>query len=119
MEDLQNEVQEIQELFTELNSVVHRQGEHVNVVENNIENAQENINQGARHLALAAKFKPAFYPLAGAVIGTCVGGPIGLIAGFKVGGAAAMGCGVLGFTGGQILKKRKHTIMQDVDKKQQ
>ena len=36
------------------------------------------------------------YPLAGAVIGTCIGGPVGLLAGLKVGGLTALGCGILG-----------------------
>lgn len=48
MEDLQNEVQEIQELFTEFSSVVHDQGEQITVIENNIETAQENVEEGAR-----------------------------------------------------------------------
>lgn len=36
------------------------------------------------------------YPLAGAVLGTCVGGPIGLLAGIKIGTLAALGGGFLG-----------------------
>ena len=36
------------------------------------------------------------FPLAGALIGGTVGGPIGLIAGAKLGGLAAIGGGVIG-----------------------
>lgn len=59
----------------------------------------------------AAKYKMAALPMAGALIGGVVGGPIGLLAGFKVAGiAAALGGGVLGFTGGKwIQRKRQRT----------
>lgn len=33
-----------------------------------------------------------------------MGGPIGLVAGFKVGGLAALGCGIAGYTGGKLFK---------------
>ena len=46
--------------------------------------------------------------MAGALIGGVVGGPIGLLAGFKVAGiAAALGGGVLRFTGGKVIQKKK------------
>lgn len=48
--------------------------------------------------------------MTGAIVGTCVGGPLGLIAGIKVGGLAALGCGVLGYVGGKFIKKRKLSI---------
>ena len=50
------------------------------------------------------RYKAAVYPLTGALLGTCLAGPIGLLAGLKVGAAAAFGGTVLGFTGGRVLK---------------
>ena len=47
-------------------------------------------------------------PVAGAVVGGLIGGPIGLIAGFKMAGvAAAVGGGVLGYQGGKVLKRKR------------
>lgn len=103
---LQGEIQQLHELFVEFNKVVHDQKEMVNNMEDNIEETQINVNEGARYLQKASAYKVAAYPLAGAMIGTCLGGPIGLIAGLKIGGLAAMGCGILGFTGGSLLKKK-------------
>ena len=61
----------------------------------------------------AAKYKLAALPVAGALIGGVVGGPIGLLAGFKVAGiAAALGGGVLGFTGGKLIQRRKQKMME-------
>lgn len=61
----------------------------------------------------AAKYKLAMLPVAGAVLGGVVGGPIGLLAGFKVAGiAAALGGGVLGFTGGKLIQRRKQKMTE-------
>lgn len=68
----------------------------VDNMEDNIEEAQINVNEGTRSLQKASAYKLAAYPIAGAMLGTCLGGPIGLIAGLKIGGLAAMGCGILG-----------------------
>ncbi len=36
------------------------------------------------------------YPVAGALLGTCLGGPVGMLAGVKIGGLAAIGGSVFG-----------------------
>ena len=36
------------------------------------------------------------YPMAGAVLGTCLGGPVGFLAGVKIGGLAAVGGSIFG-----------------------
>lgn len=64
-------------------------------------------------MAKAAKFKAAMYPITGALIGTCIGGPVGLLAGLKIGGLAALGGTVLGFAGGSGLKKWQQTAVKE------
>lgn len=68
----------------------------MNAVENIIEETNVNVEEGEKFLSKAARYKVAAYPLVGALLGTCIGGPVGLIAGVKVGGLAALGCGILG-----------------------
>lgn len=34
-----------------------------------------------------------------------IGGPIGLVAGLKIGGLAAIGCAIAGYTGGRLFNK--------------
>lgn len=60
----------------------------------------------------AAHSKLAVLPVAGAFVGGVLGGPLGLLAGFKVAGiAAAVGGGLLGFAGGNLIQqKRKERI---------
>jgi syntaxin 17 len=72
------------------------QKERVDEVEHNTVEAAENVKEGASFLAKAARYKAVAYPVAGAVIGGCLGGPVGLLAGIKVGGLAALGCGFIG-----------------------
>lgn len=59
--------------------------------------AEVEVVQGEKHLMNAARTKVAAYPFAGAVIGSIMGGPVGLVAGFKVGGLVALTCSILGW----------------------
>jgi len=85
--------------------VTQEQGTAVNNIEEHVETALENVKEGEKTLAKAAKLKTVLYPITGALLGTCIGGPIGLLAGLKIGGLAALGGTVLGFTGGRAVKK--------------
>ncbi|XP_055846876.1 syntaxin-17 [Episyrphus balteatus] len=102
-ENLQREVQDLHSMFQDVRVLVHDQAESVQVIADNAEEALENVQMGESHLQQALAYKKAMYPVMGALLGTCVGGPIGLLAGIKAGGLAAVGCGILGFTGGQVL----------------
>jgi len=106
-ENLQTEVQDVHQLFEEFSLMVQQQKEKTDEIEDDVEEALENVKEGASHIARAARYRAAVYPIAGAVIGGCLGGPIGLIAGMKLGGLAAISCGFIGFAGGQLLKKRQ------------
>lgn len=54
---------------------------------------------------MICRLKSTAFPLTGALIGTAIAGPLGLVAGLKVGGLAAVGFGVAGYTGGRIIKQ--------------
>ncbi|XP_017892074.1 syntaxin-17 [Ceratina calcarata] len=103
---LQGDIHQLYQLFIDFNKIVDAQKELVERAEEGIEETSLNVNEGEKFLQKAARYKVGMYPLAGAVIGTCIGGPIGLIAGLKAGGLAALGCGILGFTGASLLKKK-------------
>ncbi|CAK9797895.1 STX17 [Anthophora quadrimaculata] len=105
--NLQEDIHQLHQLFVDFNKIVDDQKELVNSAEDNIEETNTNVVEGEKFLEKAVRYKVAMYPLAGAVIGTCIGGPVGLIAGLKVGGLTALGCGILGFTGASLLKKKQ------------
>jgi len=55
----------------------------------------------------------AMLPLAGALLGGVLGGPLGLLAGFKVAGvAAALGGGALGYAGGNLVQKQRRATVE-------
>ncbi|XP_058805230.1 syntaxin-17 isoform X2 [Phymastichus coffea] len=105
---LHNDLEQLQQLFIDFNKIVHEDAESIDRIESNIEVTQVHVQAGTKLLQQASKLKMAGYPLAGALLGTCLGGPVGLIAGLKLGGLTALGGGLLGFTGGTILKKTCH-----------
>ncbi|KAL4217344.1 Syntaxin 17 [Mactra antiquata] len=103
-ETLQENLEELNDLIHQFGTVVNTQQEQVDQIENNIESAHTDVRKGTKHLAKAAGYETALFPLAGAVLGTCVGVPIGLVAGAKI--------GVCGFFSCRFLKKRKDKITE-------
>lgn len=60
----------------------------------------------------------AMLPVVGALLGGVLGGPLGLLAGFKVAGvAAALGGGALGYAGGNLVQKQRRATV-DLQMKQ-
>lgn len=102
---LERDFQDLFGVFKQVQVLVHEQAEPVQRVAENVECTQIAVEQGTAHLRAALKYQKAAYPLLGAVIGTCVAGPFGLIVGMKAGVLGALGGGVLGYTGGKVLNK--------------
>ncbi|NXE99244.1 STX17 protein, partial [Menura novaehollandiae] len=114
-ESLEGDLIELSQLVTDFSLLVSSQQEKIDRIEDHVNSAAANVEEGTKHLRKAAKYKLAALPVAGAVIGGVVGGPIGLLAGFKVAGiAAALGGGILGFTGGKLIQRKKQKMMEQV-----
>ncbi|XP_068750772.1 syntaxin-17-like [Montipora capricornis] len=93
-----------------LSALVHEQQEVIDSIENNIEHAQVNVEEGVNLLGVANKLKAVTYPVIGAAVGGLFGGPVGLAVGIKAGAAVAVGGGVLGFFGGKYVKKKNDDV---------
>lgn len=107
-ENLQREIEDIQELFCKLNGSVVEQKEDVQAVEENVVETQVHVEAAEKSLRQALTYKKAMYPLCGAILGFCVAGPVGMVTfGLKAGSVAAVGCGILGATGGTVLKNKQ------------
>ncbi|XP_026226461.1 syntaxin-17 [Anabas testudineus] len=113
---LEEDLKELSGLVTEFSLLVHSQQEKIDSIEDNINTAAANVEEGTKSLGKAVGYKLAVLPLAGALLGGVIGGPLGLLAGFKVAGvAAALGGGALGFAGGNIVQKhRKSQVEQQM-----
>ncbi|KAJ7395071.1 Syntaxin-17 [Pitangus sulphuratus] len=114
-ESLEGDLIELSQLVTDFSLLVSSQQEKIDRIEDHVNSAAANVEEGTKNLGKAAKYKLAALPVAGAVIGGVVGGPIGLLAGFKVAGiAAALGGGILGFTGGKLIQRKKQKMIEQV-----
>ncbi|XP_040594504.1 syntaxin-17 isoform X2 [Mesocricetus auratus] len=112
-DNLEADLIELSHLVTDFSLLVNSQQEKIDSIADHVSSAAVNVEEGTKNLGKAAKYKLAALPVAGALIGGVVGGPIGLLAGFKVAGiAAALGGGVLGFTGGKLIQRRKQKMME-------
>uniref|UniRef100_A0A673LSJ2 Syntaxin-17-like n=1 Tax=Sinocyclocheilus rhinocerous TaxID=307959 RepID=A0A673LSJ2_9TELE len=111
-DSLAEDLLELNGLVNEFSTLVHAQQEKIDSIEANVSIAAANVEEGTQSLGKAARSKLAVLPMAGAVVGRVLGGPLGLLAGFKVAGvAAAVGGGLLGFAGGNLIqRKRKERI---------
>lgn len=55
----------------------------------------------------AVGYKLAMLPVAAALLGGALGGPLGLLVGFKAAGVAALGGSALGFAGGNLVRRHR------------
>ncbi|XP_031155027.1 syntaxin-17 [Sander lucioperca] len=107
-DNLEEDLKELSGLVTEFSLLVHSQQEKIDSIEDNINTAAANVEEGTKSLGKTVGYKLAVLPVAGALLGGVLGGPLGLLAGFKVAGvAAALGGGALGFAGGNLVQKHR------------
>ncbi|CAN9514249.1 unnamed protein product [Ophioblennius macclurei] len=107
-DSLEEDLKALSGLVMEFSLLVHSQQEKIDSIEDNVNTAAANVEEGTRSLGKAVGYKLAVLPVAGAILGGVLGGPIGLLAGFKAAGvAAALGGGAIGFAGGNMVQKHR------------
>ncbi|XP_054637883.1 syntaxin-17 [Dunckerocampus dactyliophorus] len=112
-ENLEEDLKELSGLVTTFSVLVHSQQEKIDSIEDNVNTAAANVEEGTKSLGKAVGYKLAVLPLAGALLGGVLGGPLGLLAGFKAAGvAAAVGGGALGFAGGNLVQKHRKGLLE-------
>ncbi|KAG8572218.1 hypothetical protein GDO81_011980 [Engystomops pustulosus] len=108
---LEKDLLDLNDIINEFSHLVHTQQEKIDSIEDHVNTAAVNVEEGTKNLGKVLQYKLSLLPAAGALIGGIVGGPIGLMAGFKVAGiATAIGGGLLGFTGGKVLQRKKENV---------
>ncbi|XP_068426089.1 syntaxin-17 [Clinocottus analis] len=107
-DNLEEDLKELSGLVTEFSLLVHSQQEKIDSIEDNVNTATANVKEGTKSLGKAVGYKLTVLPFAGALLGGVLGGPLGLLAGFKIAGvAAAVGGGALGFASGKLVQKQR------------
>lgn len=103
-ENLQSECEQVSQLYQNVHEQVVEHAPMIEAIAENVEVAEVHVEEGSRQLKAALAYKKTIYPLVGGFIGACVLGPVGLVAGLKVGGAASVCGGIFGYAGGKFLK---------------
>ncbi|XP_076009869.1 syntaxin-17 [Genypterus blacodes] len=112
-DNLEEDLKELSCLVTEFSLLVHSQQEKIDSIEDNVNTAAANVEEGTKSLGKAVGYRLAVLPIAGALLGGVLGGPLGLLAGFKAAGvAAALGGGALGFAGGNLVQKQRQARVE-------
>ncbi|XP_038146992.1 syntaxin-17 [Cyprinodon tularosa] len=106
-DNLEEDLKELSGLVTEFSMLVHSQQETIDSIEDNVDAAAVNVEEGTRNLGKAVGYKLAMLPVAAALLGGALGGPLGLLVGFKAAGVAALGGSALGFAGGNLVRKHR------------
>jgi syntaxin 17 len=95
----------ISQLYKNVNELVIEQAPMVDKIEENVEIASIEVEEGTKHLQTALSYKSTMYPLVGGLVGAALLGPLGLVAGLKAGSAASLCGGICGYAGGKFIKK--------------
>jgi pantothenate kinase len=99
-----DDINHINEIYTDLAVIVHYQKDNIDNVEKNANDAKKNTEKGVKHLLQAEKYQKSGFKIimAGAIVGAAVGGPIGLAAGLKLWSLGTAAAGF--FLGGAVGK---------------
>ena len=123
IQKLEKDVVDIYELNNEVAELVLNNGEKIDTIENNIIETSNIIIKGnndlKKTLIISDKYLPLKFGFISGIIGVSTLGPIGMIAGVKVGSSVALGLGggtLSGTIGGIIgkkLKKKRFNKLKD------
>jgi len=105
--------EDIYEITKSLHDIIVDQGEGINQIHANVENASVDIQKGNKDLKKAEKYSKGYgntmTVLGFGALGFMVGGPIGSLAGIKFAGGALIGTALGGGTG-HVINKVKNFI---------
>ncbi|XP_077431123.1 syntaxin-17 isoform X1 [Vanacampus margaritifer] len=110
-DDLEEDLKQLSGLVTSFSVLVHSQQEKIDSIEDNVNTAAANVEEGSKSLGKAVGYKLAILPLAGALLGGALAGPLGLLIGLKTASAAAVGGSALGFAGGSLVKNHRKSLL--------
>ncbi|XP_019757471.1 syntaxin-17 [Dendroctonus ponderosae] len=115
VQEIEQTSNDLKEMHRDLHQLVRDQGEQVDEIEIDVAAAEQNVQSGFLNIVKANKLNAVAYPATGAFMGTLLAGPIGFLAGFKIGGLAAIGCAFAGYAGGTLLKKQKDIDVNEAE----
>lgn len=96
-QQLQKDCEDLQVIMQHFSEEIFAQKSSVDSIERNVTEAHSNVEAGAVSLKQALNFKILHTAAGGAFVGTCLGGPVGLMAGAKIGALFGLGSGCMAY----------------------
>ncbi|GMT05792.1 hypothetical protein PENTCL1PPCAC_27966, partial [Pristionchus entomophagus] len=114
-QQLERDIRDIEAIFSDLNNIVHEQGEMIDSIEESVESATNDVQRGQRDLRKAVDAKGRTSVMTAAVVGgVVVGGPAGVAASSAIVGVlGAVGGVVTGFYGANWFKRQAKKDAQE------
>jgi hypothetical protein len=85
LEQIQRDMNCMSELMTSLQDLVHTQQESIDQVESTIERVEATVAKSEVAITQAARYQAWRWSITAGVVGACCGGPVGAVAGLKLG----------------------------------
>eukprot|EP01027_Heterolobosea_sp_BB2_P012348 GEZU01017905.1.p1 GENE.GEZU01017905.1~~GEZU01017905.1.p1 ORF type:complete len:389 (-),score=89.98 GEZU01017905.1:139-1305(-) len=117
LEQIYSEVEELAQVFKDINEMTIQQGECLDDLQKNVEYANKDTKRAVKELSTAARYATMGMALMGATVGGVLGGPIGFVAGAKT-ALALGGCVVVGVAVGSVGAGAVGKIMHKINKPQ-
>lgn len=117
--EVEAKTQEIKELFVLFQKYVEEQAPVIDMIADNVEFSEHQVEIAAENITSASnhkkKYKKIMYPAVGGLFGACVLGPVGLIAGIKIGAVAAFSGAVFGYASIKILRMIRNRKLRKLE----
>ncbi|GMT00703.1 hypothetical protein PENTCL1PPCAC_22877, partial [Pristionchus entomophagus] len=112
---LENDISNIEAIFSDLHHIVHEQGDFIDSIEENVESCVNDVKRGQRDLREAVQHKGRTTTMTAAMVGgVVVGAPAGVTAGSAIVGIlGTIGGVVTGFIGGNWFNKHAKKDAQE------
>lgn len=104
-DQLQKDCEDLKYLMETFSNEIFKQKPTIDAIENNVVETKGHIDSGAANLTVALRYKAISGATSGALIGSLVAGPVGFIAGAKIGAVFGLGGSFFGYILGKLFSK--------------
>lgn len=94
---LQKDCEDLQVIMNTFSKEIFAQKPTIDSIERNVSETEVQIESGSLNLRRALDYKILSTSAGGAIIGSLVGGPVGFVAGAKIGAVCSVGTGLIGY----------------------
>jgi t-SNARE complex subunit (syntaxin) len=95
--DISTQVRQIMEISKSINELVNLQQDSLDITEDNVQSTENNVEKAEEELEKATRYSKQGVLLSTALLSICLGGPLGVVYGIKVGASVFLVTGTSGY----------------------